>query len=59
MSLTLVERVEQLESWCRGLETMLMAVNESQRKMVNEKPSDAQVILNLVYMLLKDKNVQK
>ena len=59
MSLTLVERVEQLESWCRGLEAMLMVVNESQRKMVNEKPSDAQVILNLVYMLLKDKNVQK
>lgn len=59
MSLTLVERVEQLESWCRGLEAMLMVVNESQRKMVNEKPSDAQVILNLVDMLLKDKNVQK
>lgn len=53
MSLTLVERVEQLESWCRGLEAMLTAVNESQRKMVNEKPSDAQVILNLVDMLLK------
>ena len=53
MSLTLAERIEELENKCRGLEAFIMVVNESQRKMVNEKPSDAQVILNLVDMLLK------